>query len=67
MTDCTTKARTLGVEPDMLLPEGKTCSDCRTFRRCVSLFGCRPGAVTCDWSPSAFVERAVSAKPPVSP
>lgn len=43
-------------EPDMKLPDGRTCSDCAHFPRCVGLFGCKPESTSCDWSPSRFVE-----------
>jgi hypothetical protein len=42
------------VDPDMILPDGETCSTCRSFGRCVALLGesnCRPDNVYCDWSP----------------
>ena len=43
-------------EPDMRLPEGKTCSDCRLFKGCKGFFGCKPDAIECDFSPSRFRE-----------
>lgn len=42
------------VEKDMLLPEGKTCSECAHYRRCAAFISCPPDNVHCDWSPSRF-------------
>lgn len=42
---------------DMSLPAGKTCGDCVHHARCAFLFGCPSDNVTCDWSPSRFVQR----------
>lgn len=45
------------VEPDMMLPVGKTCADCRSYARCEGFIGPGIGKNTsCDWSPSRFVE-----------
>lgn len=45
-------------EPDMDLPEGKTCSDCAHFRRCNLIFGHIAADEVCDWSPSRFHPKA---------
>jgi hypothetical protein len=42
----------------MNLPEGKTCADCVSCRRCTLMFGHIPADESCDWSPSRFLERA---------
>ncbi len=44
------------IPKDMLLPEGKTCKDCFHFERCEWLIQCKPNRISCDWSPSRFVE-----------
>lgn len=36
------------------LPPGKTCADCRYFKRCEALFECNPTNTACDWDPSRF-------------
>lgn len=41
-------------EPDMELPVGKTCGNCRNHSYCVQLFGCKATSTTCDWAPSRF-------------
>ncbi len=41
-------------DPDMVLPDGKTCGDCGNHAYCVKLFGCKSHNVTCDWAPSRF-------------
>jgi hypothetical protein len=42
---------------DMKLPEGKTCSDCRSWARCKKFIGSLTGKeTTCDWAPSRFEE-----------
>lgn len=48
-------------EPDMQLPEGMTCLDCRNFQRCAALVGVKGHEVTCDWSPSRFQLDALGA------
>jgi hypothetical protein len=58
------KVRTPTCEPDMLLPQGKSCADCHWFRRCVALIGPKyinAQATSCDWSPSRFRQAALSA------
>lgn len=49
------------VEPDMILPAGKTCGDCVHLSRCKMLFGCKDASRTCDFSPSRFQERTMPA------
>jgi len=41
-------------EDDMVLPAGRTCSDCWQFRSCVSLISRKGDEDYCDWSPSQF-------------
>ena len=41
---------------DMKLPDGKTCLDCTSFRRCRNLIGIKGKETSCDWSPSRFHE-----------
>lgn len=43
-------------ESDMELPAGKTCGDCRHFRRCNAMFGHIAEDEVCDWSPSRYAE-----------
>ncbi len=52
-------------DDSMDLPAGKTCGDCRRFRRCVAFIGAslKPTNIWCDWSPSQFVA-AVEPTPP---
>lgn len=45
----------------MALPEGATCGTCAYFPRCVRFFGCKPGNVECDWSPSRYVRKPTDA------
>lgn len=48
-------------DPDkMLLPEGKTCGNCRHIRRCKAMFGHTETDTYCDWSPSRFVVEPAS-------
>lgn len=50
------RAQVLHCDPGMLLPEGKTCSDCVSIARCTA-FVARTGTEThCDWHPSRFRE-----------
>jgi MoaA/NifB/PqqE/SkfB family radical SAM enzyme len=44
-------------EKDMHLPEGKTCDDCKYFKRCIWICGATSEDTACDWSPSMFVEK----------
>ena len=39
----------------MSLPEGKTCGDCRHFRRCNGIYGHIAAYEVCDWAPSRFI------------
>lgn len=41
-------------QPEMNLPAGYTCAECKHHPRCVALFGCAPTNTHCDWSPSRF-------------
>jgi len=45
------------IEDDMKLPEGKTAESCGHFKRCSSMFGCKPHYTTCDFAPSRYVEK----------
>lgn len=44
------------VDPDMQLPPGKTCFDCRHYTRCTWLISTAPSRTSCDWAPSRFYE-----------
>jgi hypothetical protein len=44
----------------MMLPQGKSCSDCIHFNRCAWLIACNPNNTICDWSPSKFTQRPLS-------
>ena len=48
------RARRLFVDVSILLPEGKTCSDCVFFASCESLFQCSGANEFCGWAPSHF-------------
>jgi hypothetical protein len=48
--------------PDMALPDGKACRDCRHFTKCARLFQCEPTNIECDWSPSRFAPSPSEAK-----
>jgi len=54
----TPQERARYVEKDMLLPDGKTCSQCARYQRCKVFISCPPDNIHCDWSPSAFIEAA---------
>ncbi len=41
--------------PDMALPEGMTCRDCKHFARCHALLSRTGREVECDWHPVRFV------------
>ena len=41
----------------MKLPKGKTAESCEHFKRCSSMFGCKPHYTTCDFAPSRYVEK----------
>jgi hypothetical protein len=47
----------LAAQQSMSLPPGRTCADCKRFRRCKWLIDCEATNTTCDWAPSRFVER----------
>lgn len=47
-----------GKEPEMDLPEGKTCGDCIHFKRCNEMFGHIAADESCDWAPSRFYPRS---------
>lgn len=49
-------AKQLHCQVDMVLPPGRTCSDCLRYRYCERHFGCKPESRSCDWSPSRFTE-----------
>lgn len=43
-----------------ILPQGKTCADCKYWRRCSQLIDDLDGSEThCDWAPSRFKENLV--------
>jgi hypothetical protein len=50
-------------EPEMHLPAGKTCADCRHFERCSAIHGHIAADEVCDWWPVRFVQRPVVVKP----
>lgn len=39
----------------MTIPGGKTCGECRSFRRCAKLISAHREDRVCDWSPHRFV------------
>jgi hypothetical protein len=41
-------------QKSMNLPEGATCANCRSCRRCTTMFGHIPADEVCDWYPSRF-------------
>jgi hypothetical protein len=46
------------------LPAGKTCQDCRYFKRtCEWLISCEPTRTDCDWYPIRFVPRPAPVEP----
>lgn len=52
-------AATQDERADMALPAGKTCGDCRHWRRCSALIQTLdPTGATCDFSPSRFSPKA---------
>jgi hypothetical protein len=54
-------------DDDMKLPEGKSCTDCAHFSRCVRLIGKKwinDQATGCDWSPSRFREKKEESRGP---
>jgi len=36
------------------LPEGRTCSECLSYKRCAWAIQCGPDSQKCDWTPSRF-------------
>jgi hypothetical protein len=47
----------LRVEPEMLLPEGKTCGDCQHWPKCRALISSLDSAnQSCDFAPSRFLD-----------
>lgn len=51
------RAKALGVEPEMLLPDGKTCGDCLHWPKCRALISDLDSANrSCDFAPSRFVD-----------
>ena len=44
-------------EPEMKLPDGKTCRDCIHHARCVTFGYTKPISTVCDFSPSKFQPR----------
>lgn len=54
------RAKLLHCEPDMVLPEGKTCKDCIRFLSCAGFLGQHiQDNQHCDWSPSYFRDRVI--------
>lgn len=46
-------------DAEMRLPEGKTCADCRHFRRCSAMFGAHDKRIQCDFHPRRYVPAQV--------
>lgn len=42
---------------DMLLPDGKRCSDCVKSNACCSVFGQKEEDTTCQWHPSRYLPK----------
>lgn len=42
---------------NMLLPDGKRCSDCMKSATCCSVFGQKEGDTTCQWHPSRYLPK----------
>ncbi len=40
---------------NMLLMDGKTCSDCIRCEKCCTLFGSKPTNTSCEWYPSRVI------------
>lgn len=51
------KAKRLHVDPEALLPDGRSCADCAHARRCQAFLGTSLNLSNeyCDWVPSRFV------------
>lgn len=45
----------MNTDPEMQLPEGKTCADCAFEKQCCSMFGAKPENTWCDFHPVRFV------------
>lgn len=43
-------------KPTEQLPENKTCSDCKWFKRCKALIQQPDYSVSCGWYPSRFIQ-----------
>lgn len=41
-------------DPEMKLPEKKTCSDCIHFKRCSAMFGAKAENEYCDFHPIRY-------------
>lgn len=54
------KAERFAITEPALLPQGKTCSDCRHFAECSILLYCSGGSEVCDYSPSQFRQAPAS-------
>jgi len=44
----------MGTDKEMLLPEGKTCANCRHFERCSKMYGAHDKRQDCDFYPNKF-------------
>ena len=42
-------------DPEMQLPEGKTCADCAFEKQCCRMYGAKPENTWCDFHPVRFV------------
>lgn len=42
-------------DPEMQLPEGKTCADCAFEKQCCAMYGAKPENTWCDFHPVKFV------------
>ena len=47
-------------EEIMSLPNGTTCSDCRSFKRCSMVVGAKSDWKSCDFYPSRFREEMLT-------
>lgn len=55
-----------GQHASVELPVTKTCGDCVSFKRCVSLLGRLETDTKCDWNPSQFILKQSTPKVPKS-
>ena len=46
----------------MQLPEGVTCDDCVSFKRCSAMFGAFPGRDYCDFFPRRFFPKRLPSR-----